>query len=116
MNTDRKNLSSHPCPSLFIRGRLLFAFALWLISVAPAAAHPPLSAIAFINLDQRGHLTLSLPHDSLAFALDDTSLAIGDEAMYALLRGPQDDLAAAFQDGRERLQRQLRIEADGRPL
>jgi hypothetical protein len=81
-----------------------------------AEAHPPLSTIASVKVEQGGHLTLTLSHDSLAFALGDTSQAIGDEAMYALLHGPDVDLAAAYQDGRERFSRQLQISADGSPL
>src|SRR4030095_336790 len=34
--------------------------------------------------------------------LNDTSLRIGDQEMYALLEGPEQELAAAFADGRER--------------
>ncbi len=77
----------------------------------PALAHPPLSAIALVKVTDH-HLELTLIHDSLAFALNDTSLAIGDEAMYAILHGPDDDLAAAYEDGRERFARQLQLTAD----
>src|SRR5882724_1936912 len=121
MNTDRTGSETfHPCSSVFIRGRihgLVFVAVVVLIAMTQmAAAHPPLAAIAFVKVEPGGHITLTLVHDSLAFALNDTSQAIGDEAMYALLHGPDDDLVASFQDGRERLGRQLQITVDGRPL
>jgi hypothetical protein len=81
-----------------------------------AIAHPPLAAIAFVKVEPGGRLTLTLVHDSLAFALNDTSQAIGDEAMYTLLRGPDEDLAAAFADGRGRIRNQVRFAADGQAL
>jgi hypothetical protein len=100
-----------------IRGLFLFLFLLlWLACVPSAAAHPPMAAVAYVKLEPGGRMTVTVVHDSLAFALNDTSLAIGDEAMYAILHGPDDDLAAAFQDGRERFQSQLAIAADGAAL
>src|SRR5437016_3082184 len=70
---------SYPCQSVSIRGKLLLfvSAALWLLaSVASAAAHPPLSAIAFVKVEPGGRMTVTLVHDSLAFALNDTSMAI----------------------------------------
>jgi hydrogenase/urease accessory protein HupE len=72
--------------------------------------------VAQVKVEQDGRLSLTLTHDALAFALGDTPAAVGDEPMYALLHGPDVDLSAAFEDGRERLASRMLITGDGQPI
>src|SRR5215831_147857 len=127
MDMDKKksrgvDRASDPCTSVFILGGTpgfvvhLLLVLLFIGGAAVAEAHPPMATVALVKVEQGGHVTLALSHDSLAFALGDTSVAIGDEAMYAVLHGPDVDLAAAYQDGRERFSRQLQVFVDGAPL
>ena len=62
------------------------------------AAHPAIAAAADIRITRDGRLTITLTHDSLAFALNEQPAKIADEPMLALLAGPREDLAAAFID------------------
>ena len=85
--------------------RLALAPAVALLSLLwafTAGAHPPVATVALVDIDKDGAVVIHVVHDALAFALNDTSLRIGDREMYALLEGPEEDLAAAFADGRER--------------
>jgi hypothetical protein len=124
MDTDTKSRrvdrASDPCSTVSVRGCIagitLLLVLLLLGGAATAEAHPPMATVALVKVEHGGRVTLTLSHDSLAFALGDTSVAIGDEAMYGLLHGPDGDLAAAYQDGRERFSRQLQMFVDGGSL
>lgn len=79
-------------------------------SPAPVfAPHPAVSTVAVIKLSPPGHVELRLLHDTLAFALKDTSVQVTDAQMYELLRGPPEALAAALDDARQRLASQIEI-------
>jgi hypothetical protein len=100
------------------RPRWFLAIAAILLAAhaAIAAPHPPLNAVAFLVVDRAGTVTLTLHHDALAFALDDTSLNIPDDPMYELLDSPDSQLRATLEDTRARFLRRTRLEADGAPL
>jgi len=83
---------------------------------APCRAHPPVSTIALMTIHADGGVHLTLIHDALAFALNDTSARIADPEMLALLHGPEEKLTVALADGRERLQSGLALRADGLPV
>jgi hypothetical protein len=91
-------------------------FALGLLLALPALAHPAVSAVAIIKVDPAGRVSITLTHDALAFALNEQPLRIDDEAMYALLRGPREDLAAALADAKDRLASGMRLTASGAPV
>src|SRR5207253_1959525 len=59
---------------------------------------------------------ITLTHDALAFALNDTSARVSDPQMYELLDAPEADLAASLQDGKERFASGFRLIADGSEL
>jgi hydrogenase/urease accessory protein HupE len=91
----------------------------WLVVAAcirTADAHPTLSSIALVKVAPDGTVQVRLIHDALAYALNDTSARISDPEMYALLAGPENELAAALQDGKERLQSGMQLMVDGKPL
>ncbi len=103
--------------------RLIRPLSMAVVLMAPAGralAHPPLATAALVNIergnDGQAVMTVTVFHDALAFALNDTSTAVGDPAMYALLEGPEADLTAALQDGRERFAIGFHIWADGKPI
>ena len=98
------------------RVRLMAALVLLFAFCTRAWAHPAVSAVAIVKIEPGGALRITLIHDALAFALNDTSARIGDPEMLALLDGPETELAAAFEDGRERMQSGFRLKADGVPL
>lgn len=103
---------------------LLAALAASLVSrqaSAFASAHPPLPTVGLVKVTapqsiQPPTVTVTIIHDALAFALNDTSKAVGDQAMHALLNAPDDELRAAFDDGLARMKVGLRLEADGKTL
>jgi hydrogenase/urease accessory protein HupE len=95
---------------------VLALLAALLLVPRPAAAHPAVAAVALIQVRDGGEVTIVLLHDSLSYALNDTPVHITDQQMYALLDGPGEDLAAAFEDGKERFEGALHLSADGRPL
>ena len=78
-----------------------------------AGAHPTLSSVALVKVTTDGRVRVTLIHDALAYALNDTSARISDPEMYALLAGPENELAAALKDGRERMESGFRLTADG---
>lgn len=87
----------------------------------PALAHPPLTTTAVVRveppspgaLDHPARLRVVVVLDALAFALNEASLRVRDEQMYALLEGPRADLEAALQDARERFDAGVVLEIDG---
>jgi len=81
---------------------------------AGVRAHPVVSTVGLVKVTSDGHVQVTIIHDALAFALNDTSARIGDPPMLALVYGPEEDLAAAFADGRERLGSGMRIWVDGK--
>lgn len=82
--------------------------------LAPAAlAHPGVSATALVKIEPSGAVTVTLSHDVLAFALDETPQSIADAPMYALLDGPETTLAAALADGRARFEHEFEIRGSG---
>ena len=98
------------------RARLLAAVLLLLAFCGRAWAHPAVSSVAIVKIEPGGAMRVTLLHDALAFALNDTSARIGDPEMFALLDGPEADLAAAFDDGRERMESGFRLTVDDAPL
>jgi hypothetical protein len=81
-----------------------------------ARAHPGVNASAVVTVKRDGAIIVQVHHDALAFALNDISQRIDDEPMNQLLDGPPEDLAQALQEGRERFQALMRVEADGAPI
>lgn len=103
--------------------RIRTLIAVVLVVLAPLVAargavafHPPVPTVGLVNVEPGGEVTVRLVHDALAFALNDTSVRVGDAAMYALLDGPDSEIEEAFTDGVARLKVGLRLAADGRPL
>src|SRR4051794_4629971 len=72
------------------------------MAAAPALAHPILNASAILTVSRDGRVELTVRHDALAFALNDTRERISDEQMIALMRGPPSDLERALEDGQQR--------------
>lgn len=99
----------------FLAAFLTLLAALLLIP-ASAIAHPAVSAVAVVQVRAGGEVTVTVLHDSLSYALNDIPVRITDQQMYALLDGPEEDLAAAFEDGKERFEGALHLSADGHPL
>jgi hypothetical protein len=89
------------------------AIAILLSAAGIAAAHPVVSAIAVVQVDRQGRLTLSLQHDALAFALNDLPANIADGPMYELLDGPEPELARAMADANERFATLFKLAIDG---
>lgn len=81
-----------------------------------ALAHPAVSAVVIVKVRDGGAVTITVYHDALAYALNDTPMRISDAQMYALLDAPDDELAATLQDGRERFEGAFDLFADGKPL
>lgn len=96
--------------------RLWHAAILLLFAASVAAAHPTLSSVALVKVGADGRVRITLIHDSLAYALNDTSARVSDPEMYALLAGPETELEAALKDGRERMESGFRLVADGAPV
>jgi hypothetical protein len=96
-------------------GLLCWSAAL-LFWVAPAAAHPTLSTSAVLKVEPSGRVSVAIQHDVLAFALDDTSQNVPDQAMYELLGSTDAVLSQTLQDARERFASSFALSADGRPL
>lgn len=77
---------------------------------APSIAHPPVATTAVCTAqaaagDSGARLSIILHHDALAFILNDSSKAISDTAMNALLDDPRDDeLRRLINDASDRLQ------------
>src|SRR5206468_3160605 len=90
---------------------VLLAVLGWM--TATARGHPPVATAALVKVGDDGQVLITVIHDSLAFALNDTSARIGDREMYALLNGPEQDLAAAFADARQRFASGFHLSADG---
>src|SRR5262245_33936118 len=107
--TGRRCLSSGG-PMRWVRalaGALLGAWA------SVAAAHPTLTTAAVVTVRADGRVTVSVRHDVLAFALNDTSANVSDAAMYELLNGPDQGLADALEEARRRFARLFVLAADG---
>lgn len=81
-----------------------------------AAAHPALPTVALVKITPDRRITITLIHDTLAYALNDTSARIADADMLALLRGPEQDLIDALSDARERLVAGFELAADDRRI
>jgi hypothetical protein len=98
-----------------LRCRCLVALVAVLLPArwALALPHPPLNAVAFVVVDRAGGVTLTLHHDALAFALDDTSQNVPDPPMYELLDSPDPQVAAALEETRARFLRRTSVTADG---
>jgi hypothetical protein len=83
----------------------------WL-SCASARAHPVVAASAIVTIRDSGHIEITVHHDALAFALNDTPRAIGDQPMLDLLDGPRDELERTLAEGRDRFQRLFALRAN----
>src|SRR5262245_14707119 len=92
---------------------LVVAVLMLMTGASPARAHPPVPTVAAVTISADGTVVVTLVHDALAFALNDTSARIIDQQMYELLDGPEADLVAAFADGRARFPIGFRLLADG---
>lgn len=86
------------------------------VAATVALAHPGVSAVALVKVDSSGRVTITLRHDALAFALNDTPQRIDDDPMYALLDGPAGDLEQAFAAGRSRFLALFELAADGQRI
>src|SRR5580765_2855805 len=99
-----------------LRSSLLAALGTLLALVMPVRAHPAVSTVAVVRVDSERHISVTLTHDALAYALNDTSARITDAQMYELLDAPDQDLGAALADGRERFTSAFGLFADGAPI
>lgn len=88
---------------------LLFVFP----PLAFARFHPPVPTVATVAIDADRIVTITILHDALAYALNDTSKRIGDPLMYALLNGPPQHITAACDDARQRFAISTKLFADG---
>lgn len=91
----------------------------WLLATATtvsASLHPPLSTVAQVDIERDGTMTVVVTHDALAFALNDTSAAVDDQQMLALLDGPEAEVTVAFDDGRKRFTLGFHLRADNQPI
>jgi hypothetical protein len=104
-----------PPLSCFLLGALAFVATI-LAWPRAADAHPAVSAVAIIQVRDGGAVTITVYHDALAYALNDTPLRISDIDMFALLDAPEAEQAAMLQDSRERFAGSFRVWADERPL
>ncbi len=96
------------------RVRHLIAALLCIALCAGVAwAHPTLPTVALVKVTEDGRVRITLVHDALAYALNDTSARVSDSDMRALLSGPESELADAFKDARERLEGGFQLSADG---
>lgn len=82
-------------------------------SLVLARFHPPVPTVATVGIDADRSITITILHDALAYALNDTSKRIGDAQMYALLKGPAHDITAACADARQRLAISTKLTAEG---
>jgi hypothetical protein len=67
-------------------------------------------------VDSERRISVTVTHDALAYALNDTSARISDSQMYELLDASEEELRAALEDGRERFTSAFRLFADGVPV
>lgn len=107
--------SAHPFASLR-PAALVAAILCALLPSLAHARHPAVNAAALVQVDRSGAVTISLRHDALAYALNETPGLITDQAMFALLNGPRQDRVDIFAEGRERMAAALQLKADGRPI
>lgn len=77
------------------------AFLTCLPQVSNAHVARMTSATATISPDR--HVKLSITLDAISYALNDTSERVSDDAMNALLDGPEKDLSAALAGAKDRL-------------
>ena len=92
-------------------GFILMAMSLLALTSA-AWGHPPASTAALINIADDGRIVITVVHDSLAFALDDTSTNISDRDMFGLLDAPESRQAEAFADGLDRFKHGFHLQVD----
>lgn len=81
-----------------------------------ASAHPPVNAGAAIRVTAEHELTIFLTHDALAFALNDASRNVPDEAMFALLAAPDEALTQSLDEARDRFTTLCTLLVDGVPV
>jgi len=81
-------------------------------SIKLAGAHPAVFTSAQIYIQPDGRCQLFTRFDLLAFALQKTSLEIGDPAMNELLDGPPDTLAKKIDDARANFIGNLKLQTD----
>lgn len=96
--------------------RILLALVVSLCAAAAACAHPVLNTVAIVHINPDGAVSIRVIHDGLAYALNDTSAQVADAQMFELLNGPEDQLAAAFEDGLARFSSGFQFTVDGIPL
>jgi hypothetical protein len=87
----------------------------WLFAAA-AQAHPVVAASAIVSIRDDGRIEITVHYDALAFALNDTPRAVGDDAMLAVLNGPREDLERTLAEGRDRFARLFELRADGKSI
>ncbi|MGH7132026.1 MAG: HupE/UreJ family protein [Phycisphaerales bacterium] len=80
------------------------------------AAHPGVSAVAFVKLSPDGTLSIIVQHDALAFALNETPQNIADAPMYELLDGSENVQIHTFNEARERFTSQFELKVDDHRL
>ena len=99
-----------------MRLRALLIVLAVLLAAHGAGAHPAVSTIALVSVDEHAKLTITITFDALAFALDDTSQAIPDPPMFALLDSHEQEQRVLFESARQRLQSLLIIHVGGQPV
>lgn len=90
--------------------------AMLLLAGSCACAHPALQTYVIIDAsrgNEGGSIEIRVIHDVPAYALNSTSAEVLDWQMYELLEGPDDAIAAALTDARERFESGFWLLADG---
>jgi hypothetical protein len=90
----------------------LVLLTILLCSIKPALAHPALFTSAHVYIQRDGRYQLFTSFDLLAFALQKTSLEIGDPPMNALLDGPPATLARKIAEARTNFTYNLKLQTD----
>jgi hypothetical protein len=90
-------------------------------AAAPAVclAHPAQLVSATVHISRDGQFSVDANFDVLAFALNDTPMAIDDASMNALLDGPREVLERRLAEARERFSRNFVVlcgDPNGQPV
>lgn len=91
-------------------------FVMAVLAGSCAYAHPTLQTYVIIDASRGGDgglIEIRVIHDMPAYALNSTSAEVLDWQMYELLEGPDEAIAAALIDARERFESGFWLFADG---
>ena len=83
---------------------------------AKVAAHPTYMTAARAVIQADGTCRVTVQFDLLAFALNDTSERVGNDAMETLLAAPRDERERTLREAGERFARGFAVTADDHPI